>query len=78
MGGAGISHHVSAVSTEDVLDRVEELTVEVVLLRGEEIEVVNDFVDSLEDKGKGLDILTRPEAGGSCDWKVTGSERVRE
>jgi len=78
VGRTGISHQVSAVSTEEVLERVDEVIVEVILLRGDELEVVELFVDVCEDKGRGLDIRTRAGEGRSDGWKLIGSERVRE
>lgn len=79
VGTTGISHHVSAVSTDEVLDLVDKLVVEVVLLRGEEVDVDEvDLVEDLEDKGRGFDIRTRPGEGRSGEWKFIGKERVRE
>jgi Gpi16 subunit, GPI transamidase component len=71
LGGTGISHHVSSVARDELLDRAE-LVMDVVLWRGE------DFVDVLEDRGRGLDMRTRVGEGKSDGWKFVGSESVRE
>jgi hypothetical protein len=77
VGGMGISHQVSTVSTEEVLDLVEEVKVDVILLRGDEVEVVEDLVDA-RDNGKGLDIRTREGEGRSDESKCNGRESVRD
>jgi hypothetical protein len=81
VGGVGIGQYISR--REDILVREEAL--DPLLVRGDEVDVEDDFVEDFEedennaDIGNGLDERVFPGDGRSVDWKVyVGNDSVRE